>query len=446
MKRLIFSIFAIATIAFSQAQTDSLNGGVQTYTLGKCIEIGLKNNYSLRITRNEELINHNNATLANAGFLPTLDLSAGYDAQLNSNNSEMRVTGEIDKTRNAFDQTANAGIDLNWTVFDGFNISTNYKKLKELERMGETNTRIAIEDFIAEMAAEYYNFLQQRLRLNNYYNAVLLSKERLRIVEERYNIGNFSRLDYQQAKVDFNADSAQYMKQQEVVITSRIALNEMMAIDQVYTPIETIEKDIAINDTLDFVDLWYCTLNNNATLLLAVQNNTLAQLDYKKVVSRNYPYIKLRAGYDYGFNQYSQNTIVRRQAWGGNAGVSIGFNLWDGNRRREMRNAKIEIENVKLSRDKLELSLKADLGNLWQAYRNNLELLDLEKTNVITARENHEIAKERYMLGDLSGIEMREAQQSLLEAEERLLSVEYDTKLCEISLMQISGKITEFIK
>ena len=32
-------------------------------------------------------------------------------------------------------------------------------------------------------------------------------------MEERYHIGNFSRLDYQQAKVDFNADSAQYMKQ-----------------------------------------------------------------------------------------------------------------------------------------------------------------------------------------------------------------------------------------
>ena len=111
-----------------------------------------------------------------------------------------------------------------------------------------------------------------------------------------------------------------------------------------------------------------------------------------------------------------------------------------------MRNAKIEMENVKLMHDKLELSLKADLGNLWHAYRNNLQLLELEKTNVITARENHEIAKERYMLGDLSGIEMREAQQSLLDAEERLISVEYDTKLCEISLMQISGKITNLVK
>ena len=438
MKRLILSLLIIPAL-FANAQE-------QVYTLSRCIEIGLENNYSLRIVRNEEVISHNNATLANAGYLPTLDLSAGYDAQLNSNNSELRATGEIDKTRNVFDQTASAGIGLNWTIFEGFKVSTNYKQLKELERMGETNTRIAIEDFIANMAAEYYNFLQQRLRLINYYNAVLLSKERLRIVEERYNIGNFSRLDYQQAKVDFNADSAQFMKQQEVVITSRIALNEMMAIDQVYTPIETEEKDIVINDTLDFADLWNKTLSNNASLLLATQNNTLAQLDYKKVLSRNYPYIKFRAGYDYDFNRYGNNTLIRRNAWGGNVGISIGFNLWDGNRRREMRNAKIEMENVKLTHDKLELSLKADLGNLWHAYQNNLQLLELEKTNVITARENHEIAKERYMLGDLSGIEMREAQQSLLDAEERLLSVEYDTKLCEISLMQISGKITNLIK
>lgn len=439
MKRIILSSALIFTVFATYAQE-------QVFTLSKCLEIGLENNYSLRITRNEEQISKNNVTLANAGFLPTLDLSAGYDAQLNSNNSELRGTSDIQKTRNAFDQTANAGLDLNWTIFNGFSVSTNYKQLKELERMGETNTRIALEDFIAGMAAEYYNFLQQRLRLNNYYNAVLLSKERLRIVEERYNIGNFSRLDYQQAKVDFNADSAQYMKQQEVVITSRIALNEMMAIDQVYTPIETVEKVIIINDTLDFVDLWHCTLGNNATLLLAGQNNTLAQLDYKKVLSRNYPYVKFKAGYDYGFNKYGNNSTVRRHAWGGNAGISIGFTLWNGNRRREMRNAKIAMENVKLTRDKLELSLKADLGNLWQAYQNNLELLNLEKTNVITARENHEIAKERYMLGDLSGIEMREAQQSLLDAEERLLAVEYDTKLCEISLMQISGKITELLK
>ncbi len=70
----------------------------------------------------------------------------------------------------------------------------------------------------------------------------------------------------------------------------------------------------------------------------------------------------------------------------------------------------------------------------------------LERENLTAARENHEIAVERYMLGDLSGIEMREAQKSLLDAEERILTAEYDTKLCEISLLQISGMVTRYLE
>lgn len=438
MKRLITAtIYILAACTVSQAQT---------YSLQQCIETGLENNYSLRITRNNEAVAHNNATLANAGYLPSIDLTAGYNAALDNSDAELRGSGEVQETRNSLDHTLKAGIGVSWTIFDGFSISTTYKQLKELERMGETGTRIAIEDLIADIAAEYYNFINQRQRLDNYYRAVLLSKERLRIVEERYNIGNFSRLDYQQAKVDFNADSAQYIKQQEAVITSRIALNEMMALEQIYTPIETSEKSIEIDSCLDFSTLWNSTLACNANLLLAQQNSALAEMDYKKVLSRDYPYLKLNLGYDYSFNKYDTNSYLRRSNWGGSASVSIGFKLWDGNRRRQKRNAKIEIENARLQREQLELALKADLGNMWQAYQNNLQLLKLEKLNVVTASENHEIAKERYMLGDLSGIEMREAQQSLLNAQERLISVEYDTKLCEISLLLISGTIMEYLK
>ena len=438
MKKTILTIFALALFA--------LGGNAQTFTLSQCLKKGLENNYSLRITRNEEEVAHNNATAANAGYMPTIDLAAGYNGSIGGNSSKQRLTGETEKSGNSFDNNVSAGVDVNWTIFNGFKTKTTYEQLKEMEKMGETGTRLAIEDFIADLTAEYYNFLQQRMRLHNYYNAVLLSKERLRIVEERYNIGNFSRLDYQQAKVDFNADSAQYIKQQEVVITSRIALNEMMAIEQVYTPITTVETTIEIDSTLNFVHLWNSMLENNAELLLADHSNTITELDYKKVLSRNYPYLKLNAGYDYNFNNYGKGTYIHRNGWGGNASLTIGINLWDGNRRREKRNAQIAIENAKLQREKLVLSLKADLGNMWQAYRNNLQLLNLEKLNVITARENHDIAKERYMLGDLSGIEMREAQQSLLRAEERLLSVEYDTKICEISLLLISGEIGNYLE
>ena len=289
MKRIIITLcICTAWVASTYAQ--------YPYTLKKCLEEGLANNYSIRITRNEEQISHNNATLANAGYLPTVDLSAGYTGTLDNTDTKSRSTGTTASERNIYDQTLKAGLDVNWTLFDGFNISTTYKKLKELEHQGETNTRITLEDFIAGLTAEYYNYVQQEIRLKNFLYAVSLSKERLRIVEERYHIGNFSRLDYQQAKVDFNADSASYMKQQELVHTSRINLNELMAAKDMDRPIQVKDSVIDLNDRLDFTELWNATLTTNASLLRADQNSTLAQLDYKKVLSRNYPYVKRKAG------------------------------------------------------------------------------------------------------------------------------------------------------
>ena len=436
MKRIVLIFIATACTAL-----DLYAQPAPTYTLKSCLEQGLLNNYSLRIVRNEEQVSKNNATLGNAGYLPTLGLSAGYKGTIDNTETKARATGETTKDNGVFDQTLDAGINLNWTIFDGFNITANYQRLKELERQGETNTRIAIEDLIANIAAEYYNYVQQKIRLKNFRYAVSLSKERLRIVEERYHIGNFSRLDYQQAKVDFNADSAQYMKQQELLHTSRIQLNELMANKDVDQPFIIQDSLINVTASLNFEELWNATLAINASLLRAEQNNTLARLDYKKVCSRDYPYVKMNGGYGYTLNKYDISANL-----GLNFGVTVGFNLFDGNRRRERKNARIAVQNARLEREQLEQALRADLSNLWQAYQNNLQMLNLERQNLVAAKENHEIAMERYMLGNLSGIEMREAQKSLLDAEERILSAEYDTKLCEISLLQISGKVARYME
>lgn len=438
MKKIIIPFIGFVTILGLSAQ--------ETYTLKSCLETGLEQNYSIRMVRNEEQISKNNATLANAGYLPTLDLSARYSGSLNDTENKIRETNETTKTNGVYDQTLNAGLDLNWTIFDGFKIQANYKRLKELERQGETTTRLAIEDFIAELTAEYYNYIQQQIRLKNFRYAMSLSKERLRIVEERYIVGNFSRLDLQQARVDYNADRAQYMKQQEAVETSRIRLNELMGYNDMSQHVHTTDSVIDLNTLLSYDELWEATLNNNASLLKSEQNKTLAALDMKTVKSRNYPYLKLNTGYGYTLNKYEISSTSRRSNWGLNVGVTMGINLFDGNRKRELKNARIAIENARLEQEELTQALQADLSTLWHAYQNNMKMLKLERENLIAAIENHEIASERYMLGNLSGIEMREAQKSLLDAEERILSVEYDTKICEISLLQLSGGITNYLK
>ena len=418
----------------------------KVYTLQECLNEGLQNNYSLKIQRNNQQVSDNNATLGNAGFLPTADLSGRYSGSSQDTETKLRDTREIVKENGIFNQTIDAGVNLNFTIFEGFNISTTYKKLKELQGQGELNTRIAVENLVAGITAEYYNYIQQQIRLKNFKYAVALSKERLRVVEQRYRIGNFSGLDYQQAKVDFNSDSSAFMKQQEALQSSAIALNELLARENLNVPIAVADTSIEVASELQFEHLMNSMMENNTSLLSARRDSRLAMLDYKLKVSQTYPYVRLNAGYGYTLNKYNKGNNYHRGSLGADFGVTIGMNIFDGNNlRRERRNAKINIENARLEQTDMEQTLKSDLYNIWQAYRNNLQVLDLEKENLVTARLNYEIAMERYMLGDLSGIEMREAQKSLLNAEERLLTASYNTKLCEISLLQISGQVQVYL-
>ena len=434
---------SILATLHSETLQDSKDAHPQS--LRDCLEKGLNKNYSLRIIRNQEQMSANNATMENAGLLPSVSLSAGYNGSAYGRNT-ISTTGSTTQDRGVYDDGINAGIDVSWTLFDGFKTVANYDRLRELSLISSTQTRLAVEDYMAELTAEYYNFVQQRQRLENYISAVELSRERLRIVYERWMIGSLSRLDLLQARVDFNADSAQCLKQREALASSRIRLHELMAEDSLNVNFAPTEKGIDLLVLPLFDSLWVQTKDNNASMLMAAQNRTLAEIELRSVRSRNFPYLKMGAGYGYSTNHYGAGATLKRNQWGGDVGLTLGFNLYDGKRRSEQRNARLSVKNAELEEYDLTLSLYTDLADLWQAYENNRMLLSLEKENVIAARENYDIAHERYLLGDLSGIEMREAQKSLLDAEERILVAEYNTKLCEISLLQLSGGIATYLK
>ena len=439
LKKIIYTAMLLAACTYSQAQENIT-------TLKSCLERGLENNYSLRIVRNKQEIADNNFSMANAGMLPTANLSGGYSGTLDNSDVTDRASGTTSKQRNITDHTLRAGVDVQWMIFDGFKMQADYNRLRELKLQSETQTRLAIEDFVAKLTAEFYNFVQQSARLQNLNYAVKLSRERMRIVHERYVIGDNSRLDLLQARVDFNADSAESVKQHERLATSRIRLHELMADENIEETFNLSDTTVGVVRIMSFEKLWESTLQNNASLLLAAQEKRLAEIDLKSIRSRDYPYLSLNAGYGYTHNKYEVGTTDIRKQWGADLGVSVGFKLFDGKRSKDRRNAKLAIKNAELEQQDLQLALYADLADLWQAYENNSRLLALERQNVFAARENYEIAHERYLLGDLSGIEMREAQQSLLDAEERILVAEYNTKLCEISLLQLSGNIMVYLK
>ncbi len=236
------------------------------------------------------------------------------------------------------------------------------------------------------------------------------------------------------------------IQQYEILNSSRIRLNELMGVDvdQLFLAEDsTIRFDTSLSKEL----LYNRAMEHNTMLILTEKNRTLSELDLKTLQSRNYPYLRLNGGYGFTHYNYNSGSLDRQRTWGPTAGVTLGFTLFDGfNRKREQRNARITLQNRELEIERYKLALESDFANMWMAYQNNIELTNLEIESLENAELNYEIAMERYKIGDLSGLELREAQNSLLEAEQRLLTAQYNTKLYEISLAQISGMVDRYLR
>jgi len=436
IRLLLLSLFVFSAGAYSQS--------LLLYNVGDCIKTGLEKNFSLLIVKNSETIAKNNFTPGNAGFLPSLDLNSRYSGTLNDTKREM-TDGTETQTDNEHNTTASAGLAMNMTIFNGFNVLTTYKKLNELKQLGELNTQLSIENLVADLVSGYYNFIQQIELLNNLEYAVILSKERLRIDEDRYLLGSSSKLQVLQSRVYLNADSSRLSRQFEVVRAAQIRLNELMAVEDLGQKFTVTDTSIAVNPDLLFERLLDETIAKNTNLQIASKNKTISEYDYRIIASRSYPFVTASSGYNYSLNNFSSSTVDRQTTSGLSYGMTLGMNIFDGfNQRRNLRNSAIDIKSKELRYMEIEQGIRADLLTLYSAYRNYLRLITLENQNLETASENLVIAIEMYKLGSLSGIDLREVQKSLLDARERLFSVEYQAKLAEISLQLISGRIMDY--
>lgn len=436
--RIIVAIFIIL-ICFQNSSSQEI------YDLSRCIMSGLENNFSLKIAKTSQQVSENNYTLGNAGYLPTITTTNRFGGTLN--NSDISLNdGTKTLSRGVHNNAASANLNLDFTIFRGFQVQTTYQKLGELKKAGELKTQLNIENLASKIIAEYYLHVQQLNLSKNLEYAVALSRERVRIDEQRYLLGSSSKLELLQSMVYLNADSSRYAKQTENLLASEVRLKKLMAL-------ENIEQDIALKDTLIAIDttliydrLLELTIQQNTGLLMAAKDQVISELDYKIIAGRAYPYLNLSSGYTYAFNRYEAGNTKNQQVYGMNYGLTLGMDIFDGlERKREKSNAKIAIESQKYQYQEIELDVKGDLITFYYAYENNLRLLKLEEQNLEVARENLGIAMERYKLGNLSGIDLREVQKSLLDAEERLISAQYLTKLAEISLLLISGQIMDYI-
>lgn len=405
----------------------------------QAVATALEKNYAIRLSMMNEEILSNNVTLGNAGFLPVIEAGANRNNSITNARQEY-LSGQINERDNAKSSTVNMGVDFDWTLFDGLRMFKGYDILKKQLEAGELRTRLEVENTIREVLQLYYNIVELRQKVTMFERSVALGRSRTEIADDKLAIGAGSRLELLQARVDMNSDISELLNLNDLITEATVRMNLLLARDA--------GEEFSVEDTIklmvppDFNTLKGQMEAHNSNLLISQNDLQLAELALRNIKGSRYPEIGVILGYNYNKQESESGFVKSGRSDGFNYGLTATLPIFDGfNQNREEKNARISIETSRLRHESYMAELKAELLSTFSIYNNKLKTVQLERENLETARTNFDIANERYRLGELSGIEIREAQQNLLLAQDRLITLIYQARLLEIQLLQLSGKI-----
>ncbi|MFD3393314.1 TolC family protein [Aquirufa sp. OSTEICH-129V] len=414
----------------------------ETLRLEDAIQQGLQNQFSIQIAKKREKIAENDNTLGNAGFLPTINGTTTKNYAVSGLNQEffggLRAPLNQSGVRS---NSGNAGVTMAWTLYDGKGMFILKDRFAELQQLGAQQTETSIENLIALISNTYYDIIRQELRVNNFKKGLEISNDRLKLAKDRYEVGQGSKVDYYSAQVDYNEDKALLLAQEQSFLNTKISFNALLV-----RAMQTEFKVLSVIDLLpklSLTELSDLAMKQNPTLLAAIVSKRISDLDIKNTQSLQMPQIDLLAGYN--MNQVENGAGFGVQRGTSNAlnyGLRATINIFDGyNQKRRVQNAKINAEIAQLQVDDLKNSLNASLERAYVTYENALNLINLESENYTIAKQNIDIAFDRFKVGIATSYELREVQRNAVAAETRLIEAKFAAKSAEIELIRLSGGI-----
>lgn len=434
MKHFRLALFAILCPLVVEAQ--------QVLTLEDAIQQGISKQYSIQILRQRERIAANENTLGNAGFLPTITGTAtknytisGLDQSFFGGLRAPLVQSGVNSN------SGNAAVVMAWTLYDGQGMFILRDRFKELQNLGAKQTETNIENLIALISSTYYDLIRQNLRVNNFKKGLEISNDRLKLAKDRYEVGQGSKVDYYSAQVDYNEDKALLIAQEQSFTNTKIGFNAIL--------IKDYKSDFQINTNIDLLpklklgELKMSALSQNPNLISAILSKKISDLDTKNLQSQQKPQIDLLAG-------YAMNSVANGAGFGVEKGSSDVFNyglratinIFDGyNQKRRIQNAKINAEIAAIQIDDLKNALLSALERTYVTYENSMNLIQLETENYTIAKQNIEIAFDRFKVGIATSYELREVQRNAVAAETRLIEAKFAAKSAEIELIRLSGNL-----
>ncbi len=435
--KLFFSVILILIVSSSSAQ--------KILTLEEAIGNALQKNYDISLSKNDSGIAAIDYSYRNAAFLPRLNENLGTTWNNNAQKQTLSDGTKRDKS-GLKSNNINSQLALNWTLFDGLKMFITRDRLKQTLEFGELEIRNQVENTVAAVINNYYNIVKQKQQLKSIEEQMSIDSERVRLAQYRLDVGMGIKPDLLQSKIDLNAQKAAQLQQQALIEQLKEQLNQAMALPQftIYDVLDTI----IINTNISLGEVMSTAEKNNPAVLMAKKNIDIANLVLKETKAELFPTISFNSAYN--FNRTTTQAVINNfstlfnQVKGFNYGFTATIPILNNfNTRRLVKQAKWGIGYQNIIYENQRSVTQLNVINAFQGYEQQKNELALEEENILLARENLDIVFQTYKLGAATLLQLKEAQNSLADAETRLIEARYNAKVSETELLRLSGQLVK---
>lgn len=427
------SLFCIIAIA--------LPGKAQEFLpLDSAIAHALEHNYDVRIADVTRQVAATNNAIGNAGLLPTVSGTGGINEGV-ANTRQVRSEGTVIQSSGANTFSYNAGVNASYTVFAAGRAFLIYKQLGKREDFANAQLRAQIQATISGVIQAYADVVNQQEQMIAVDTAISLAKTRMDLSRAKYEIGTSAKVDYLQARVDYNAARSQRFSQDASRISALATLNELMGENAESSYI--VEDSLPLNLVLTPADS--SLLANRSPLLDAQRINTeIARYDKRIARTYYYPNVSVTAGYNYSRSQTDAGLLASNRSVGPSGGLGLSIPIFQGGSiRRSVRVASLNELSAELQYDRQERSLSRQYRSAWAAYQSAVAIYNLEAENRLYAKENLDIQQARFRVGVANSLEMREAENSYIATLARYYNAAFNAKVAETRVLEIEARLGE---
>lgn len=412
-------------------------------SLDQVIDLALEKNYDVRLARTESETVRTDDAYSWGAFLPQVNAQAGW--VWNNNYQQLEFAdasrnGEGDVESNNF----TASLALSWTLFDGTRMFAARERIQEIARQGELFVKEQMVNTIASVIVNYYSIVRQKQQLRAIQEQMAVSEERVKLAERKLEVGTGGKPELLQARVDLNTQRTQVIEQEIAIRQLKDQLNGLvdMQLPEVYDVADTIIIDL----NLEAGEVLANAESSNFGLLAARRNVSIASLSLRERRAERLPFVSFDGALNY--NRLNNTRLVNpfgalaSQTDGFNYGISVTLPILNNfSNRRQIEQAKINIERQQLLFDQQRTAVDVGVRNAFVNYENAKRILLVEEETILLAKENVFIALEGFKRGVTTFIELRTAQQSLEEAYNRLIAARYNAKVAETELLRLNGSL-----